>query len=165
MSNACRIPVICYLLAAFPEGMAQKDEQGMTALDYAQHPCHPHSSLIIREFERGQPFWAAKDWQDPSANGVFRLLTEKNWDGILERLQKYPEESTMWTLYKNMRMLPIHYACKYRAPNHIIAELTEAYPRGLELTCQEHNMAALHLACENGCPLEAIWVLLDGNED
>jgi len=165
LSNACRRSVICYLLACHPEGMVAKDSKSMTALEYLEHSGHPHSAIIMREFERGSCFWAAKDLHDPSGNGVSLLICQQKWDRIAERIEKYPEEVTVWTLYKGKRMLPIHYACKYHAPDHIISELADLHPYGLSLTCQEYDMSALHLACEHGCPVAVIRTLLDGHAD
>jgi len=164
-SNACRLPVLCFLLAAFPKGISLKDNQDMTALDYVERSGHPHSAKIVREFERGEAFWAAKDIRDPSVSQVSLLICQKKWDEMLQRLQQYPEEATIWTVHEEKRMLPIHYACKFRAPANVIKELAEVHPYGLSLTCEENNTTALHLACEHSCPLEAIWILLDGHTD
>lgn len=165
LSNACRRPVICYLLASFPEGMLLKDSKNMTALEYLEHSGHPHSAIIMREFERGESFWAAKDLHDPSGNGISLLICQQKWDKILDRIMQYPEEATVWTIYKGKRMLPIHYACKYHAPDYVISELADLHPFGLSLTCQEYDMTALHLACEHGCPFNIIRTLLQAHAD
>lgn len=165
LSNACRRPVICYLLACYPDGMYAKDSKNMTALEYLEHSGHPHSAIIMREFERGESFWASKDLHDPTGNGISLLICQRKWDRISDRIAQYPEEVTVWTSYKGKRMLPIHYACKYHAPGEIISELADLHPYGLSLTCQEFDMTALHLACEHGCPVAVIQTLLDGHAD
>merc|ERR1712176_379374 len=74
LSTACRFSVICFLLTAYPKGMSLKDSQDMTALNYVKHSGHPHSAKIIRELERGEAFWAAKDI---SSNKLSSLIKKK----------------------------------------------------------------------------------------
>eukprot|EP00548_Thalassiothrix_antarctica_P006466 CAMPEP_0194147564 /NCGR_PEP_ID=MMETSP0152-20130528/25908_1 /TAXON_ID=1049557 /ORGANISM="Thalassiothrix antarctica, Strain L6-D1" /LENGTH=391 /DNA_ID=CAMNT_0038848473 /DNA_START=140 /DNA_END=1315 /DNA_ORIENTATION=- len=166
ISNACRLPVLCFLLAAYPKGMSLKDVQDMTALNYVEHSGHPHSSKIVREFERGEVFWAAKDIHD-AANSLPLLVCQTKWDAVLQRLQQYPEEATIWTISSKdkKRMLPVHYACRFRAPARVVKELAEVHPYGLSLACQDNDSTALHLACEHGCPLDVIWILLHAHAD
>lgn len=164
VSHACRIPVLTYLLAAYPQAMEAKDSKGMTSLDYIEHGAHPHSQILFREFERGQAFWAAKDLHDPSGP-LCLLICERKWDEALERLLKYPEEATIWAVYMEKRLLPIHFACKYKAPLNVVSELAELHPYSLSLTCQEDDMTALHLACQHGAPHKIVKLLLEGHHE
>jgi len=163
VSNACRAPVISYLLSVYPEGADAKDKKGMTPLEYIQHSFHPHQQILYREFERGRPFWAAKDLKDPKGCPFSLLICERKWEEALDRLTKFPEEATIWSNYKGLRFLPIHYACKYKAPVNVVSELAELHPFGLSLTCQEFDMTALHLACQHGTNLEVIKILVQAH--
>jgi ankyrin repeat protein len=165
ISNACMTPVISYLLSVYPEGASVKDEKEMTALDYIEHSFHPHQQILYREFERGVSFWSAKELKDPKGCPLSLLICERKWDEALERLLKYPEEATIWSNYKSLRYLPIHYACKYKAPLNVVTELAELHPFGLSLTCQEYDMTALHLACQHGANLEILKILIQGHAD
>ena len=77
----------------------------------------------------------------------------------------FPEESLIWSVYKEKRYLPIHYACMLKAPVDVVSELAEMHPFGLELTCQDENRSALHLACHYGAHFSVIRVLLDIHMD
>lgn len=163
VSHACRIAVICYLLSVYPDAMNIKDDKGEVPLTYIEHSAHPHQQILYREFDRGLAFWAAKDLHDPEGCPLSLLICERKWDEAMDRVMKYPEEGTIWSVYKEKRMLPIHYACKYKAPLNVISELVELHPYGLSLTCQEYDMTALHLACQHGATVDIIQSLLSGH--
>jgi ankyrin repeat protein len=162
LSHACRALVIKFLLSVYPQGMDMEDNKGMTALRYIEHSGHPHSQVIAREFDRDPAFWIAKDLFDPKGNPLCLLICQRKWDEMLNRFLHFPEEATIWTVYKNKRLLPIHFACKYKAPLQVVTELAEVHPFGLSLTCQEYDMMPLHLACQHGASLDVVQVLLHG---
>ena len=165
MSVDCHYSVLTFLLAAYPEAIEVKDSKGQTALDYASRSGHPLSDILVRELERGFIFWSAKDVYSPTGLQLPKLLCDEKWEAALERLSMLPEESIMWSVYKGERYLPIHYACMFKAPVDVVSELAEVHPYGLELTCQDENRSALHLACHYGAHFSVIKVLLDIHVD
>ena len=164
-SSACHVSVVTYLLAAYPQAVEVQDNEGLTALDHASRSASPISDIIVRELDRGFSFWSAIDVNNPKGDNLPSLLCEAKWEAALERLSMFPEESIMWSVYKGKRYLPIHYACMLKAPLEIVAELAEVHPYGLELTCQDENRVALHLACHYGAHFSVIKVLLDTHID
>lgn len=164
-SSDCDYSVLTYLLAAYPQAIEERDGKGLTAVDYATSSGNPLSDIMVRELDRGFPFWSGNDVNNPTNINLPSLLCEAKWEAALERLSLFPEESIMWTVYKEKRYLPIHYACMFQAPLEVVSELAEIHPYGLELTCQDENRTALHLACHYGAHFSVVNVLLDSHVD
>ena len=161
----CDFTVLTYLLAVYPQAIEARDSKGLTALDYAANSGNSLSDILVRELERGVPFWSGYDVNHPKCSNLPSLLCEAKWEAALERLSSFPEESIIWSVYKEKRYLPIHYACMFKAPLEVVSELAEIHPYGLELTCQDENRTALHLACHHGAHFSVINVLLDIHVD
>lgn len=164
-SNACRMQVITYLLGNHPDAVEHADSKDMTPILYVQHSAHPNALKIQKEFERDKACWRARDIYNPQGNPLALQICQRQWTQAIQRLQKYPEEATIWTKYKEKRYLPIHYATKYKAPMHVIQELVDIHPFSLALTCQDFDMTPLHLACQRNMSIDVIHVLLEGHED
>jgi Ankyrin repeats (3 copies) len=161
----CQVQVFNYLLSVYPQAIEVKDSKGMAAIDYIEQRVHPDADILLRELERGYHFWSARDLYDPSGCQLSLLLRERKWDAAMERLLNFPEESTIWSVYKEKRYLPVHYACKFSAPVTVVSELAELHPYGLALTCQDDDMTALHLACQTGASYGVVQALLDHHDD
>eukprot|EP00543_Licmophora_paradoxa_P008019 CAMPEP_0202451096 /NCGR_PEP_ID=MMETSP1360-20130828/9591_1 /ASSEMBLY_ACC=CAM_ASM_000848 /TAXON_ID=515479 /ORGANISM="Licmophora paradoxa, Strain CCMP2313" /LENGTH=241 /DNA_ID=CAMNT_0049069565 /DNA_START=478 /DNA_END=1203 /DNA_ORIENTATION=+ len=164
-SPSCQLSIIILLLSIFPDSADIRDGRGMVPWDYID-TSHPRFEKIQTEFERGRLCWKARDIYDPKGNPTALHICQRKWDDARERLQRYPEEATVWTKHKNLRYLPIHYACKYKAPPGVVQELIDIHPFSLALTCQDFDMTALHLACQGGnLGVGVIQALIEGHRD
>ena len=65
-----------------------------------------------------------------------------------------------WVLVKGHRQLPLHLACRKRAPLSVIHTLIEANHEALGVRCQPFNMMPLHMACQVGASTATILMLL-----
>lgn len=118
---------------------------------------------------------------DENKSKLYRLVEKKNWDRVVLRLAKHPEEASTWvsrtdpdTKKLAWRLLPIHAAlypvhthsaegksirCGIRAKIFVIEALLKAYPESV-LSRDDQGMTPLHLASRNGAPMSVITKLL-----
>jgi hypothetical protein len=77
---------------------------------------------------------------DEGATDLYRRIENKDWDGALSRLEKYPVEAKTWVSRREYhsdktrwRLLPLHAVCIFRAPLALIEALIEVYPDGPQM--------------------------------
>lgn len=70
-----------------------------------------------------------------SRNKVFKALSSKKWDEVINTLQRYPDQANEWKLVQSStdgtvlsRLLPIHLACQINPPLRVIEALLKAAP-------------------------------------
>ena len=68
-------------------------------------------------------------------NKVFKALSSKKWDEVINTLQRYPDQENEWKLVQSStdgtvlsQLLPIHLACQINAPLRVIEALLKAAP-------------------------------------
>mmetsp|Transcript_27272 Transcript_27272/g.45451 ORF Transcript_27272/g.45451 Transcript_27272/m.45451 type:complete len:635 (+) Transcript_27272:50-1954(+) len=161
-NSRCNLCVITYLLGVHPKAVHVEDSKSNLPQDYLVGS--PNQDEIMKEFERGDAFWAAKEIPK---NKVAFLICQKQWDAALTRLLEAPEEATVWTVHPliHLRYLPLHYACIVKAPVDLIRALLKVHPIAASIECQEYDMLPLHLACQHGATPSVVQALLETNTD
>lgn len=101
--------------------------------------------------------------KDPTV--LFALLQKKEWKAAIERSHNHQEEAKVWVSRKEKdgrlrwRLLPIHAAIVFKAPEDVIETLLAAYPKGAQAK-DDQGMLPLHLAFRNGSSEEIVNFLL-----
>ncbi|KAL3821729.1 hypothetical protein ACHAXA_008465 [Cyclostephanos tholiformis] len=98
------------------------------------------------------------------AIGIFKSL-RKDWESASERATAFPQEASTWVKRietdgkLRWRLLPLHAAIIFRAPNSTISALLSAYSQGI--ACKDdQGMLPLHLALRHGCDEDVLHILL-----
>jgi Ankyrin repeats (many copies) len=114
--------------------------------------------------ERGQGVIRECDFdKDPS--GLYLELQKKDWNAAIARASSAPVEAKTWVVRKEFdgklrwRLLPLHAAIIFKAPEQVIEALLGAYPRSAECK-DDQGMLPLHLAFRNGSSEEIVNLLL-----
>jgi len=102
---------------------------------------------------------------DNNPTELYLCVQRKDWEGAIERSASCPHEASTWVSRKEAdgklrwRLLPLHAAIIFRAPERTISALLFAFAQGA--ACKDdQGMLALHLAFRNGCDEEVIQLLL-----
>lgn len=102
---------------------------------------------------------------DKAPTQVYLLLQKKDWDGAIARCSTDSEEARTWVSRKEFdgklrwRLLPLHAAIIFKAPENVIEALLGAYPKGAE-SKDDQGMLPLHLAFRNGSTEGVVNLLL-----
>lgn len=102
---------------------------------------------------------------DKNPTVLFALLQKKEWQAAIERSNVHQDEAKIWVSRKEKdgrlrwRLLPIHAAIVFKAPEDVIAALLAAYPKGAHAK-DDQGMLPLHLAFRNGSSEEIVNLLL-----
>ncbi len=102
---------------------------------------------------------------DSNPSELYLAVQRKDWDGALERVATCPQEASTWVSRKEAdgklrwRLLPLHAAIIFRAPEDTISALLFAFAQGA--ACKDdQGMLPLHLAIRNGCDENVVNLLL-----
>lgn len=102
---------------------------------------------------------------DTNPTDLYLAVQRKDWDGAVELASSCPHEASTWVSRKEgdgklrWRLLPLHAAIIFRAPERTISALIFAFAQGA--ACKDdQGMLPLHLAFRNGCDGESINALL-----
>ena len=101
--------------------------------------------------------------KDPSK--LYLELHKKNWEGVIARSETDYVEARTWVFRKKFdgklrwRLLPVHAAIIFKAPEHVIEALLGAYPRGAECK-DDRGMLPLHLAFRKSSSEDIVNLLL-----
>jgi len=96
---------------------------------------------------------------------LYLLLQKKDWEGSIDRSSSHTEEARTWVSRKEFdgklrwRLLPLHAAIIFKAPENVIEALLGAYPKGAE-SKDDQGMLPLHLAFRNGSTEGVVNLLL-----
>lgn len=121
---------------------------------------------------------AYDDWRhnDETTPPLFSALANGDWDDVLFMLEREPVEACMWQYGLEMqdrlhqdvddicpepqlwKRLPLHHACRYGAPPHVIKAVCEAYPQALSSRDPYGGSFPLHLACHPGRYIDGQYV-------
>lgn len=93
-------------------------------------------------------------------------ITMADWDEVETCAKKYPEQAqdlviTDLSNGSTWARLPLHEACRLKAPKEAIQTLVKAYPQGAESRESLHNRLPIHIACAESAPDDVIKILLD----
>jgi hypothetical protein len=119
----------------------------------------PGQTQVVAKY---QPFERDFD-EDPT--DLYVMIQKKAWKETVERAQETPEEARIWVSRKEKdgrlrwRLLPIHAAIIFKAPEDVVEALLAAYPKGAQ-SKDDQGMLALHLAFRNGSTEGVVNLLL-----
>jgi len=153
-SHALRKDVIVFLLGEYPQAAHMKDGKGYTPEEYIGP--HPHQSRLLQEMRRGTEYW---DANSSDATELSRCIVQRQWEKASERIHT-TKEASRWVMVGGKRFLPLHLACRCKAPPSVVEALLEANPAALHTPCEKYNMIPLHMACQHGASHAVIQLLL-----
>jgi hypothetical protein len=120
----------------------------------------PDQSLAVAT---SQPF--ERDF-DADPTDLYILIQKKAWKETVEQAQENCEEARIWVSRKEKdgrllrwRLLPIHAAIIFKAPEDVVEALLAAYPKGAQ-SKDDQGMLPLHLAFRNGSTEGVVNLLL-----
>lgn len=102
---------------------------------------------------------------DANPSELYLLLQRRDWTAAEDRCKEHPEEATHWVSRKEAdgklrwRLLPIHGAIIFNAPEKIVKALLEAYPACVQAK-DDQGMLPLHLSYRMNSPQNVVEVLL-----
>ena len=101
--------------------------------------------------------------KDPTA--LYLATQQKDWEVALARAIEAPDEASIWVSRKESngklrwRLLPLHAAIIFKAPESVVEAFLSAYPKGAECK-DDQGMLPLHLAFRNGSTESIVNLLL-----
>jgi hypothetical protein len=119
----------------------------------------PDQSLAVA---KNQPF--ERDF-DADPTDLYVIIQKKAWKETVEQAQENPEEARIWVSRQEKdgrlrwRLLPIHAAIIFKAPEDVVEALLAAYPKGAQ-SKDDQGMLPLHLAFRNGSTEGVVNLLL-----
>mmetsp|Transcript_16882 Transcript_16882/g.23470 ORF Transcript_16882/g.23470 Transcript_16882/m.23470 type:complete len:694 (+) Transcript_16882:117-2198(+) len=102
---------------------------------------------------------------DTELTQLYSQLQNKNWDATIARSNEAPTEASTWISRKEKngklrwRLLPLHSAIIFKAPESVIEALLCAYPKGAQCK-DDQGMLPIHLAFRNGATEDVVNLLL-----
>lgn len=102
---------------------------------------------------------------DKNPTVLYALVQKKLWKEAIARAKTNPNEARAFIVRKEKdgsirwRLLPLHAAIVFKAPEGVIEALLTAYPKGAEEK-DDQEMLPLHLAFRNGASEEIVNLLL-----
>lgn len=135
------------------------------------HPASPSAGSVV-SFNQGVLRGASSPRRpafecdyDSNPTELYLSVQRKDWDGAVERANSCPNEASTWVSRKESdgklrwRLLPLHAAIIFRAPERTVSALLFAFAQGA--ACKDdQGMLPLHLAFRNGCTEEVVNLLL-----
>lgn len=101
--------------------------------------------------------------KDPTI--LYAMVQKKLWKEAVERAKGYPEEASIWVSRREKdgrlrwRLLPLHAAIVFKAPEDLVEALLTAFSKGSEAK-DDQGMLPLHLAFRNGASEAVVNLLL-----
>ena len=102
---------------------------------------------------------------DTNPTELYLAVQRKDWEAAVERAAIVSQEASTWVSRKEgdgklrWRLLPLHAAIIFRAPDRAISALLNAFSQGA--ACKDdQGMLPLHLAFRNGCDEDVVNLLL-----
>ena len=102
---------------------------------------------------------------DTDPTDLYVALQNKRWKETVDIARVAPEEARIWVSRKEKdgrmrwRLLPIHAAIVFKAPEEVIEALLAAYPKGAQ-SKDDQGMLPLHLAFRTGSSEGVVKLLL-----
>ena len=102
---------------------------------------------------------------DTDPTMLYALIHKKEWQDATEHAKTMPEEAKYWVSRKEKdgtlrwRLLPLHAAIVFKAPEAVVESLIAAYPKGAQCK-DDQGMLPLHLAFRNGSTEGVVNLLL-----
>jgi hypothetical protein len=102
---------------------------------------------------------------DVNPTELYLAIQRKDWESATNLAATFPKEASTWVSRMEIngklrwRLLPLHAAIIFRAPNSAVSALLSAYSQGI--ACKDdQKMLPLHLALRHGCDEDVLHTLL-----
>ncbi len=105
---------------------------------------------------------------DNNPTKLYLSIQHRQWTEAIDRAKAHPQESKTWVSRREhngslrWRLLPLHAAVIFKAPEHAIQALLVSYPRAAKQK-DDQGMLAAHLAFRNESPLSIVQMILMAN--
>jgi len=102
---------------------------------------------------------------DLNASNIFMSLQKKEWENTIKLADESPIEARTWVTRREKggklrwRLLPLHAAIIFKAPEKVVESLLAAYPKGAQ-SKDDQGMLPLHLAFRHGSTEATVNLLL-----
>lgn len=102
---------------------------------------------------------------DKNPSSLYLLIQNKKWEDAISRAESHPVECKTWTSRKEddgklrWRLLPLHAAVIFKAPEALVQTLLVLYPRAARLK-DDQGMLPIHLSLRNESPVSIVQLLL-----
>ena len=102
---------------------------------------------------------------DKNPTKIFLSLQKKEWDATIKRADEDTLEARTWVSRREKhgnlrwRLLPLHAAIIFKAPENVVESLLAAYPKGAQ-SKDDQGMLPLHLAFRHGSTEATVNLLL-----
>jgi hypothetical protein len=102
---------------------------------------------------------------DKNPSPLYLSIQNKKWEEAISRAESCPGECKTWTSRKEddgklrWRLLPLHAAVIFKAPEALIQTLLVLYPRAARLK-DDQGMLPIHLSLRNESPVSIVQLLL-----
>jgi len=102
---------------------------------------------------------------DKNPTKLYLLIQDKKWDEAARRSSESPPEAYTWVSRRERdgklrwRLLPLHAAIIFKAPERLVEALLCAYPPGAQCK-DDQGMLPIHLAFRNGSSEGVVNLLL-----
>lgn len=103
---------------------------------------------------------------DENPTNLYQSIEAREWDEVVDLCARFPSEAAIW-IFRNektghklrWRLLPIHAAIIFRAPDSAIRALLKAFPEGAKCK-DDQEMTPLHLAFRHESSDSVLYELL-----
>ncbi len=149
--------------SALPKGKDDEEAVEMKLEDLKIVDATPTD--VMEQFNPMSPSVPLECDYDVDPTKLYLTLQQRNWDDTLERCKDHEKEARTWVSRKETngklrwRLLPLHAAVIFKAPDNVIEALLAAYPRGAE-SKDDQGMLPLHLSFRNGSNESVVKLLL-----
>ena len=168
--------VIQLLLRAYPDSKNIMDYNNKFPIDYVNESIHPNQMVIIDTLNKEPAYWheiehhqtqGHKTVEDTVKSELYRLIEKKQWNGVLDRIRRFPGEARQWYVLRHegngkcwWKQLPVHELAKLQPPTAVMDAVLEAYPEGAQ-TVDFSSILPIHLACRGQASTGVISCLID----
>jgi len=107
------------------------------------------------------------DYDDPvSLTTIYKEIEARNWPEVISVSKQHPKQARIWISRTDIetgklrwRLLPLHAAIIFKAPDEVIEELVHSYPKAIE-TKDDIGMLPIHIGFRNGLTKKSMDLLL-----
>merc|ERR1712157_432375 len=98
-----------------------------------------------------------------NAPKILELIKTKQWTAVLNRLDDFPEEAQFYISLtsrsgRSIRYTPLHYACEFNPPLHVVQTIAALYPSALGRRSIPGGFLPLHLASTYSSPVTIYYL-------
>lgn len=185
-TEGCSPDVLVALLRSYPGAVEETDNTGRRPADYVRESLQPNRDAMLRELGRDANYWFAPSTSTRASEsgggaaevpGLYFAVAQKRWEDALELVASDPAAAGVWVIDDSggdsgsdgassssspppRPRLPLHAACRRRAPPEVVRALISAHPVGASSLGGKLDLLPLHMACQYGGDAESVEELV-----